>query len=483
MVTDPLDIFHDFFNQKFGKSLIVKGRPGTGKTTFTLELASRLQEDQPIHFLSSRFNDEPLKGAFPFIDKISYRVNKERYTFTEQFSNVSTDSLRKLEQILEEKNVGSDFSGGNGLIFDIKEVIPELNAMYSFVENNFDLGPVVVLDSIEAIAQKYNIDEATLFSVIQNDLVEKSGAGLIAVLESTSNDKLEYFSDGVVSLSMEIDNNYMVRTMRIEKLRGLSLGSMPFFSYSLLNGRFSLFPILTGEYPSTQIPLLAPEIDVQHTVSLGNEDISKLTPTGKSSVDVGDLVLIHRMEITDRTDYAVNLIKNSLIRRTIADERGVIDASSSSYESSKILSATIDSDHLKHYITTAKTKRTNPYVVNLEGKNLTEDFTSEAIEYFTGSSKRPNVYIFSTDFLNFTYGDNFVGDFLTILNEIRITGSVFLICDEDFYKKISHHATFSIHIHENDGFTFLNAGGNKHFNIQNYKDDSGWSSYKLIEAV
>ena len=32
---------------------VAKGRPGTGKTTFSLELASRLYENQPIHFLPS----------------------------------------------------------------------------------------------------------------------------------------------------------------------------------------------------------------------------------------------------------------------------------------------------------------------------------------------------------------------------------------------------------------------------------------------
>jgi GvpD gas vesicle protein. len=391
--------------------------------------------------------------------------------------------LRKLEKLLEEKNVDREFSGLNGFIFDIKEVMPELNAIYSFVDNNFDLGPIVILDSIEAIAQKYTIDDHTLFSVIQNDLVERSGAGLIVVLESTSNEKLEYFSDGVVNLSLKIDSNYMVRTMNIEKLRGLSLGSIPFFSYSLSGGRFSLFPILFGEYPVYQIPLPAQQEEDSSTVNLGNEDISKLTPSGKDAVDVGDLILIHRMEISDRTDYAVNLIKNSLIRRTIADERGVIDASSSNYESRKILTGTTDSEHLKHYITAAKTKQTNPFVINLEGLSFSEDFTSEAIEYFTASSKKPNVYIFSTDFLNFIYGEKFLGDFLSTFNEIRTTGSVFLICDDDFYGKISHNATFSIHIHESDGFTFLNSSGDKHYNLQSYTDELGWTSYKLIESV
>ncbi|MHB1440996.1 MAG: gas vesicle protein GvpD P-loop domain-containing protein [Cuniculiplasma sp.] len=480
---DQFERFQEFFNQKFGKSLIIKGRPGTGKTTFSLELASKLYESQPIHFLSSRFNDEPLKDAFPFIDKISYRINKEAFTYTDEFQYVSTDSLKKLEKLLEEKNLNSEFTGSSGLIFDIKEVIPELNAIYSFVEKNFDLGPVVILDSIEAIAQKYSIDETTLFSILQNDLVEKSGAGLIVVLESTQHDKLEYFSDGVISLSMEIDRNYMIRYMRVEKLRGLSLGSTPFFSYSLLNGRFTLFPIISVSYPTEKLPSMPSKGENPGSVSMGVEAIAKVMPQNKSSVDVGSLVLIHRTEISDRTDIAVNLIKNSLIRQTISEGRGVIDVSSSSYETSKILNDIAEPDVLKHYITAKTTKRTDSSIINLEGHKMTEDFNNEAIEYFTGASKKPNVYIFSTDFLNFTYGESFIGDFLTILNEIRLTGTVFMICDEDFFKKLSHHATFTLHLRDKDGFIFLNSGGNKHFSVQTVIDEYGWPSYDLIESV
>ncbi len=480
---DPFEVFQDFFNQKFGKSLIIKGRPGTGKTTFSLELASRLYEKQPVHFLSSRFNDEPLKESFPFMEKVSYRINKENFSYTEDFQYVSTESLKKLEKLLEEKNLNSDFSGSSGLIFDIKEVIPELNAIYTFVEKNFDLGPVVILDSIEAIAQKYSIDETTLFSILQNDLVERSGAGLIIVLESTQNDKLEYFSDGVISLSMEIDRNYMIRYMRIEKLRGLSLGSTPFFSYSLLNGRFTLFPIISVSYPPEMIPNPEKAEESVDAVDMGVESIAKVLPMNKRTVELGSLVLIHRMEISDRTDIAVNLIKNSLIRATILEGRSVIDVSSSSYETAKILNRAMDPIHLKHYITAEKTRRTTPSVINLEGTSMIDDFTKEAIEYYTGDSKGPNVYIFSTDFLNFTYGEDFIGDFLSILNEKRLTGTVFLICDEDFYIKLSHHATFSLHLQDKDGFIFINSGGNRHFSVQVVVKEGGWPSYELIESV
>lgn len=195
---------------------------------------------------------------------------------------------------------------------------------------------------------------------MQNDLVEKSGAGLIVVLESTQNDKLEYFSDGVISLSMEIDRNYMIRYMRIEKLRGLSLGSTPFFSYSLLNGRFTLFPIISVSYPTHKIPMLSDNEESKDSVDMGVSAISKVLPMNKRTVDIGSLVLIHRMEISDRTDIAVNLIKNSLVRRTISEGRGVIDVSSSSYESAKIFSLTMEPEQLKHYITAEKQKEQIP---------------------------------------------------------------------------------------------------------------------------
>ena len=153
-MADPFDVFKAFFNQRFGKSLAVKGNPGTGKTTFCLELAAQMIGIQPVMYLSSRFTDEPLKDQFPFIEEISYRFDPSKYTAIKTLKYVNTDHLEKLEKSMEEKT-----SMGR-IVFDISEVLPEMNSIYKFVDKNIDLGPIVILDSIEALAEKYGMEAA-----------------------------------------------------------------------------------------------------------------------------------------------------------------------------------------------------------------------------------------------------------------------------------------------------------------------------------
>lgn len=482
-MNEAFEIFKTFFNQKYGKSLVIKGSPGSGKTTFSLELAAKLLETQPIHYLSSRFTDEPLKENFDFIDKISYRMKQRESEGQRDLKYVSTDSLKKLEGIIEQNNMKNDSDFSGGLVFDITEVIPEIDEIYRFVERNIDKGPVIILDSIEALAEKYHIDPTLIFSVFQNDLVEKSGAGLVVVLESTGNEKLEYYSDGVISLNSKIVQNYLVRKLRIEKLRGISIGSLPIYSYTLLNGRFSIFDSLYLDYPKKKIGMPSVEQQEEQKVPLGNEEIGKLLPHGDTSVDLGSIVLFHRNTISDRTEMAVNLVKNTLIRTTIADGRGAMDISSSSYETLRVMMSTTDPDYLTHYITAEKTKRTSQFIINLEGKSILQDFPMEVIEFFMASSKRPNVYIFSTDFLNFTYGDNFEGELLSLINELRVTGIIVIISDDNYYRKLSHYAYLTVHFIDVEGCIYLNTGSNDHFAIETITDKNGWTNYKLTKTV
>ncbi len=471
-------LFSEFFNQKYGKSLVVKGKPGSGKTTFALEFTGMVYKENPVHYLSSRFSDDPLKEVFSFIDEVSYRSNKDSIEFKEDFSKVTTDSLKKLEQMIEEKRVNSSSSG---LIFNIQEVIPEINAIYSFVEENAGTNPIIILDSIEALAQKYGIDEGILFSVLQNDLVEHSGVGLVVILENTGNAQLEYYADGVMSLDYKILNDYLVRTMRIEKFRGLPIGSNPTFLYSLKGGRFNVFPQPEFEYPKKM--LKKPEIKQikQYEVPLGNKEFIPLTGGTADEIPLGTVVILHRKNISEIMDNAVNLFKNNLIKQTISEGRGVIDVTSSSYETSRTLVSVVDSDLLKHYITAERTKRSNPYVINLEGKSMFADFPNEVIDFFMSSSVRPNVYIFSTDFLSFTYGQNFIGELINIINEIRITGIVVIVADNEYYEKLSHYSGLTIHFSEVAGSILVSSGTNKIFVMNIDKDKEGWPVIKLTE--
>ncbi|MGC2288922.1 MAG: gas vesicle protein GvpD P-loop domain-containing protein, partial [Thermoplasmata archaeon] len=62
----PLEV-SVFLSGKGGRSLIVKGGAGTGKTTFGLELLERMGKPNQSFYLSTRVSDEALYRQFPWL--------------------------------------------------------------------------------------------------------------------------------------------------------------------------------------------------------------------------------------------------------------------------------------------------------------------------------------------------------------------------------------------------------------------------------
>lgn len=472
-------LLDQFFDQKFGRSLIVKGKPGAGKTTFALEYMESVMKKTPVCYLSARFSDEALEMNYPWINDVS--VKNLSSDLSGDIENVSTESLRKLERMIEEGKVTNGME--NGLILNISDLLPEVRALYEFVENNSGSDPLIVVDSIEALSEKYDISNLLLFSMIHSDLVERSGARLICILEAKENPKLEYFSDGVLSMDYSMTGDVLVRRSLVEKLRGVSLGATPIFLYTLKNGRFT---------PFYQKPILYPDKKLKHdkkvkreqfVVPLESDNLFKLTKTGTPSVPLGSVVMIHRNGNFNIVNDVVNLIKNNLIKDAIVDGRGVIDATSSSYETSQVLVNSLDTETMKHYITAEKSKRANSFVINLEGKSILEDFPNDVIDFFMASSSRPDLYFFSTDFLMFTYGRDFFGDLVNLINSVRTTGAIVIVTDDEYYEKISHYANLTIHVTEINGYAVVNSAPKIYYAAIPDYNKEGWPSIDMQEMV
>ncbi|EQD72181.1 transcriptional regulator, gvpD related protein, partial [mine drainage metagenome] len=339
------------------------------------------------------------------------------------------------------------------------------------------------IDSIEALSEKYDIDSGLLFSIIQKDLVEGSGANVIVVMESEGENKLDYYSDGVVAMTYELFNNFLVRNVMIEKLRGVSIGSSPIYIYSLDGGRFHSFNRDTIRYPSTKISAPSGDIQSQLEVPFGNEGFDTLLELGSSSIPVGSVLVIHRKGKSTSVDKYVNLLKNNLIKQTISQGRGVIDVSSSNYESSRILSQCIEPDWMTHYITAEKSDRQSPYIINLGGKSMIEDFPTEVIDFYLSSSQKPNVYLFSTDFLQFVYGSMFYGDLATLINSLRSSGIIMIIADDEEYEKILHFGTYVFHMSDSFGYVTVNSSPSEMYLCSIENNAEGWPTIKLSIMV
>ncbi len=472
-------LLDQFFDQKFGRSVVIKGKPGAGKTTFGLEYMESVMKNTPVCYLSARFSDEALEVNFPWINEISVKNNNSE--LSGEIANVSTESLRKLERMIEEGKVTNNMDGG--LILNISDLLPEVRSLYEFVDTHAGDGPLIVIDSIEALSEKYDINPLLLFSMIHSDLVERSGAKLICILEAKENPKLEYFSDGAITMDYNIERDILVRRAIVEKLRGVSLGATPVFLYTLKGGRF--VPLVQRQiiYPDKKLKHEKKVTREQFEVPLESDDLHKFTKTGNGSVPLGSVIMLHRNGNFNVVNDVVNLVKNNLIKDAILDGRGVIDATSSSYETSQILVNSLDSETMKHYITAEKSKRANSFVINLEGKSIVEDFPNDVIDFFMSSSSRPDLYFFSTDFLMFTYGRDFFGDLVNLINSVRTTGAIVILTDDEYYEEISHYANLTIHVTEMNGYAVANSDPKIFYAAIPEYNKEGWPSVGMQEMV
>lgn len=212
-------------------------------------------------------------------------------------------------------------------------------------------------------------------------------------------------------------------------------------------------------------------------------EIEKLTESSSPSVPIGTLIMIHRESTSSQVDQVVNLIKNNIALGTVSAGRGVMDVTSSSYETSGVLVNCVDAEKMKNYVIAEKSKKNNPYIINLEGKSLIDDFPQEVLDFFMSYSERPDVYFFSTDFLSFVYGDSYYGDLVNLINDIRSTGIVILIADQDAYERLTHYANITIHIRDYHGFVLVHSRPDALYLSMPDYTQKGWPRLKLHMLV
>jgi len=102
----PVEI-RQFFSSGFGKTLLFKGKPGTGKTTMVFEILNELCSDGNCIYISPRVDQSSSYGKYPWIE--------------------------------------GNFSSND-------EFIEMLAARIKMVQESFDDKPLIVVDSIDALS-------------------------------------------------------------------------------------------------------------------------------------------------------------------------------------------------------------------------------------------------------------------------------------------------------------------------------------------
>src|SRR5574340_1028924 len=254
----------EFFNAPGGHSLIVKGQAGTGKTTFALQLTEELGEVASSHYLSSRVSDESLYNQFPWLrDRLkpaTLQTAPKPANATMKVTRVALDQLEGKIQAGEESSeeeaaksvAGAEVKDGF-LEMSIGFDLPEIEAAYDFVDARMPKRSLLLIDSVDALAEHYGIAASKLINVLQRDLVEANKQNVLYVLEGSGETRLDYLGDGVVNLASTEHEGRRLRVMTIEKLRGQQVRQHKYL-YTLDGGRLEAFEAKESPRSATPHP-------------------------------------------------------------------------------------------------------------------------------------------------------------------------------------------------------------------------------------
>ena len=247
----------DFINGNWGKSLLIKGSPGSGKTTLALEIMSYAMRKNGAIYFSTRQGDQSLYHQFPWLKFEDYKnvIIDTSYEFLETLGSRNEDVI-DLPSDAEKINASRKFLGsireGVEPILSLNNLMKlnvrrkEFYRLVYLLKSKFKPGLVLIIDSIEGIAQRWNVTKVELMDAIQKDLVESSGLNVIIVSEQNDSsgaiDVLEYLVDGVIRLEKKLIENRMTRLLMFDKLRFVESKNL-IHNYTLAGGRFNYFDL------------------------------------------------------------------------------------------------------------------------------------------------------------------------------------------------------------------------------------------------
>jgi len=257
-----------FFKRFPGQTLLIKGKPGTGKTILSFEILKEICEKRNGLYLSTRVTPEKLYSFFPWIKNIV----PER--------NVINATPKRLDEAL------GSLKYLPGQPFDFDAALSFFKMLYEEAEDMNN--PVVVIDSWDALLGYLNLqDNSVSFTQSICDFCHEVGTHLILISETDGPTDLDYIVDGIITLLdttvrgeandgqpyLEHSKSRTLRKIRIDKLRGIERRRKSYV-FTLKNGQFKYFPPYDKMRIAKVEPL--PDIDELHRSS-GIKDFDEIT--------------------------------------------------------------------------------------------------------------------------------------------------------------------------------------------------------------
>lgn len=396
----PSEIF-TFFTSPGGHSLIVRGNAGTGKTTFALQVIEELAHIEKGYYFSTRVSDNALLQHFPWLEDrllgISYAHKREGSGKTLPRNRAGLTKLKGLGF----QTIGTQ---KKEMAISIGKDLGELEGLYELVENQSPARTLVVIDSIDALAERYGMTFSSLISALQKDLVEGYGSNVLYVLENTDQ-SLDYLGDGVAIVSRSEFNRRRVREIEILKLRGCEI-QQPKYLFTLKGGKIQTFGYGAENRMPTQNGWVAIE-DVNGRVSTGVMDLDRLTNGG---LERGTMALIELGQGVPST--ISSMIEQSLVANFLTLRRGVLWVPLRKVSADAVrgqMTSMVTKEQFEKCVrvpeVAAQVESSAPYIMPVEGSDAAIDLKWKIISYSLSGTESPMLSLLGFDSLESIYGE------------------------------------------------------------------------------
>jgi len=252
----PIEI-QNFFADEYGKTLLIKGTPGSGKTVFALTLLSTLKGNGA--YLSTRVDPDTMYMQHPWIKGL---ISPDNIVDAAQSEREHTTKTKEIT-IKPLKYTG----------------VPDfLKAVYVRTEKMEK--PIVIVDSWDAVASYTGYYEPKEKEKLEHNLCDfsrKTRTKIILLGESTGQTSLDYLVDGVIVIESDLYEERRLRRMVMQKLRGCEIRN-PVRLFSLTEGIFKSFTEFKGVEMGIENPLISDSIPdlSDKRISTGIKDLDRI---------------------------------------------------------------------------------------------------------------------------------------------------------------------------------------------------------------
>ena len=216
----PQEIIN-FMEEEGTSILLIKGRPGVGKTILALSILVALDEFKGI-FFSTRDVMKSILSQIPWISELTSKcrfidaLTTDMHLLSRNYIQEAAIELTTLPQFLKSLYLE---------ILDAKRTTENV---------------VVIIDSIDALSVALDLPKMSIIKQIKHLILSNNVKAVITV-ETDSVSELDYIADGVILLKKDYyGKDRVFRILEFEKMRGLQIKN-PKYAFTLEMGKFYCF--------------------------------------------------------------------------------------------------------------------------------------------------------------------------------------------------------------------------------------------------